>query len=360
MFLVFTIDSIGRGGKERAMAILTAGLITRNYQIKIFAKRIGDEGDYVKEYNIDRDSIEIYNGFRQFRQLVKENRPDIVVSWDAITSFYNLFLYRFYNYKFINGSIRHGIRLRNFTHLFRSIICYLSPCLIANSLAGLKANNLIPGKRRFVLYNGTESKFTNQLTEFDIESLKMRLIPGYSINPGFVFITVANFVPYKDYFTVFKALKKVKDKFVFYYLLIGDGPMRKEIEMIIKECDLEKNVILIGRTENITDYLFAADLMIHSSRGEGISNAILEGMYAGLPVIAANVGGVPETIYPGSSMLFPYKNHEALYSCLLKSKELNESLDVGSEKYQTHLRKFSVETMVRRFEEIVNTVISDR
>ena len=71
--------------------------------------------------------------------------------------------------------------------------------------------------------------------------------------------------------------------------------------------------------------------MIHSSRGEGISNAILEGMYAGLPVIAPNVGGIPETVFPGSSMLFPYKDHKALYQCLLKSQELKASFDPESQ-----------------------------
>jgi glycosyltransferase involved in cell wall biosynthesis len=53
--------------------------------------------------------------------------------------------------------------------------------------------------------------------------------------------------------------------------------------------------------------------MIHSSRGEGISNAILEGMYAGLPIIATNVGGVPETVFSESSLMFPYKDDKALY-----------------------------------------------
>ena len=62
---------------------------------------------------------------------------------------------------------------------------------------------------------------------------------------------------------------------------------------------------MTGKIENVREYLFISDIMIHSSRGEGISNAILEGMYAGLPVIATNVGGIPETVFSGSSMLFP-------------------------------------------------------
>ncbi|MBN1599244.1 MAG: glycosyltransferase, partial [Bacteroidales bacterium] len=235
-----------------------------------------------------------------------------------------------------------------------------SPYVISNSLAGLRVNNLKPWERRFVLYNGVETKFRNNLSAKEKEDLKKRLIQGHNNNPGFVYISVANFVPYKDYFTILRSLSKLKESQHFYYVIVGDGPMRPAIEAKISDFNLQENVILVGRTENVNEYLFASDVMIHSSRGEGISNAILEGMHAGLPVIATNVGGVPETVYPASSMLFPYKDHEALYSCLLKSKELKESFDPGSEEYQAHLRKFSVETMVRRFEEIVNTVIGNQ
>ena len=153
-----------------------------------------------------------------------------------------------------------------------------------------------------------------------------------------------------------KALQKLKETQSFYYLVAGDGPLRPEIENHIVSCGLKENVILTGRTENVSQYLFASDIMIHSSRGEGISNAILEAMYAGLPVIASDVGGVPETVYPGSSMLFPYRDAEALYSCLLKSYELKTSFDPHSDDYKKHLEKFSVESMVNKFENIIDSV----
>jgi len=176
-----------------------------------------------------------------------------------------------------------------------------------------------------------------------------------------VLISVGNFVPYKDYFTILKALKKLKEvNNSFHYIILGDGHLRSIIEEKINEYDLKDYIKLVGHIENVWDYLRVADIFIHSSKGEGCSNAILEAMYAGLPVIASDVGGVPETVYPGSSMLFPYKDHEALYRCLLKSQELKESFDPDSEDYQAHLRKFSVETMVRRFEEIIDIVTKKR
>lgn len=361
MKILFTSDTIHRGGKERQLFNLTRTLLDSGFDVCIVIRNFSEE-NYLSEYRLEKSIIRIYkeqtwlDEFHLFKRIIISENPDIIISWDLQTSLFALLLHRRYNYKFVNASIQHGIRLLRFSHFLRSIICFLSNYVIANSYAGLAANNLKPGKRRFVLYNGIEAKFKNVLSVSKRDDLKKMLIPGYSNNPGFVYISVANFVPYKDYFTILMALAKLKDKQHFYYFILGDGPMRQAVESQVSDFNLQENVIMVGRTEDVREYLFASDLMIHSSRGEGISNAILEGMYAGLPVIATKVGGVPETVYPASSMLFPYKDHEALYKCLLKSKELKESFDPDSEEYQAHLRKFSVETMVRRFEEIIDIV----
>lgn len=364
--IVFTTDNINRGGKERQLFILAKTLSDKGFSINIITKEISNE-NYIAEYDFNQRLFNTYKGnswfeeFRYFKNILNRENPEILISWDFQTSFFSLFLYKRYHFIFINASIQHGIRLLRVSHILRSIVCFLSPYVIANSYAGLKANNLKPGKRRFVLYNGIETKFQNKLADTEIEDLRKKLIPGYIENPGFIYVSVANFVPYKDYFTVLRALNQLNtNNVIFYYLILGDGPMRNEIEKAIIKSGLKERVILVGRTEKVREYLFASDLFIHSSEGEGISNAILEGMYAGLPVVATNVGGIPETVFPGSSLLFPYKDHEALYQCLRKSDELKASFDPLSQEYQDHLAKFSVETMVNKFEEIIHTIKKDK
>jgi glycosyltransferase involved in cell wall biosynthesis len=358
-----TTDNIKRGGKERQLFILARTLLSgKGYSIKIFTKEITNE-NYLSEYGFNQNLINIYKGkswlneFQDFKNVIKRENPEILISWDFQTSVFSLLLYKRLHFIFINASIQHGIRLLRISHILRSIVCFLSPYVIANSIAGLKANNLKQGKRRFVLYNGIETKFINELSKTEIEKHREKLIPGYLNNPGFVFISVANFVPFKDYLTVLRALAKLINEFDFYYFIVGDGPMKSKIEETIKSSGLEKNVLLIGNTQNVRDYLFISDILIHSSRGEGISNAILEGMFAGLPVIATNVGGIPETVFQGSSMLFPYKDDNALFDCLVKAQATFSKFDPKSEEYKKHLAKFSVGTMVNRFEEILGSVV---
>ncbi|MGA2408328.1 MAG: glycosyltransferase [Bacteroidales bacterium] len=363
MKIIFTTDTIQRGGKERQLFILTKALLDKGYQMRIITKKISSD-NYILEYGLEKNLVIEINGkgwvqkFQDYKKKILSYSPDIVISWDFQTSLFPLFLYRKCNFKFINASIQHGIRLFRFSQLIRSFVCHLSPSIIANSYAGLKANNLKPGKHTFILYNGIENKFNNPLKPEGVYNKRTELIPGYDEKPGTVYITVANLVPYKDYVTILKSLNKLKDQKSFYYFIIGDGPMHDKIVAVIKEYGLEKKVILTGKIENVSDYLFISDIMIHSSRGEGISNAILEGMYAGLPIIATNVGGVPETVFPGSSLLFPFKDDKALLECLLKASEVFVDFNKDSEEYKKHLAKFSVETMVKRFEEIIRKVFN--
>jgi glycosyltransferase involved in cell wall biosynthesis len=357
MKILFATGTVGRGGKERQLCILAKTLRDQGAKIKIVTHHVTSE-NYIQEYGLVPDILLPYQAkgwlrkYFNFRRIILDERPDLIVSWDFPTSLFSLLLYKKCRSKFINFSIQHGIRLWKPSHLFRSLVCHLSPLVMANSLAGLRANNLKPGKGRFVLYNGIEDKFINKMSQADINRKRQRLIPGYEQKPGIVYISVANFVPYKDYFTVLKALADLKEQKSFYYFIIGDGPMRREVERTIRAYDLQDRIILTGRIENVSDYLFSSDILIHSSRGEGVSNAILEAMFAGLPVIATTVGGVPETVYPGSSLLFPYQDSRALLDRLLAAPLAFKDFDPRSETYRQHLDKFTVSAMTARFEMI--------
>jgi hypothetical protein len=120
-----------------------------------------------------------YKSLRSIRKIILSYSPDIVISWDFQTSLFSLILYKKCNFKFINASIQHGIRLFRFSQLLRSLLCHLSPFIMANSHAGLKANNLKPGKNAFILYNGIENKFNNQLTPDNVSIKRTKMIPGY-------------------------------------------------------------------------------------------------------------------------------------------------------------------------------------
>jgi glycosyltransferase involved in cell wall biosynthesis len=267
-------------------------------------------------------------------------------------------LFKKYNFLFINGNIRHGIRLFKSSHFFRSFILWLSPYVVANSAAGLTANNLKANDRNFVLYNGINIPELKFLTREEKRKLRKKIFPGRNTGNLF-FISVANFMPVKDYYTVIKALSELKKNISFEYLIIGDGPLRNQIIAEIEKSGLKENTHLIGRVSDIKKYLEISDIYIHSSKGEGISNTILEAMMAGLPVVSSDVGGVRETVYEKTSFLFRYQDMDGLKNCIIKALNIPDKNFFNDENYIKHLEKFSAETMVKNFCGILNKITGE-
>jgi len=106
-------------------------------------------------------------------------------------------------------------------------------------------------------------------------------------------VVVSNLHPYKGLLTLLDAMKLSKT--LFTVDIIGEGSIRKEIEEKISDLGLAKRVKLLGSQE-ISEKLFSYDFAIHPSETEGFSNAILEELSYGLPVICFDVGGNSEII----------------------------------------------------------------
>lgn len=81
-----------------------------------------------------------------------------------------------------------------------------------------------------------------------------------------------------------------------HYIVLGDGEMRGELEREIASKGLAGRVHLLGFVEDASSYLLAFDIFLMPSLSEALSLALLEAGAAGLPVIASNVGGIPEII----------------------------------------------------------------
>lgn len=83
-------------------------------------------------------------------------------------------------------------------------------------------------------------------------------------------------------------------------VLVGDGPEREALQDQARTLGLDGQVTFAGVQHTIGDYLAAADIFVLPSASEGISNALLEAMAAGLPCLATAVGGTPEVLAEGA------------------------------------------------------------
>ena len=142
------------------------------------------------------------------------------------------------------------------------------------------------------------------------------------------------------------------------FVVIGDGPLRKEIQDALEKNGLKKDILLLGKIphRDVAAYFFASDIFIMPSEEEGFPHVLLEAMAAGLPFVATSVGGVRD-IVPTMLQKYCVKSGNAIdfTACL---KELLESstlrLQVGMIE-KSHVRKYDIHAVVEQFLIVVAT-----
>ncbi|HEX6393024.1 MAG TPA: glycosyltransferase [Acidimicrobiales bacterium] len=80
------------------------------------------------------------------------------------------------------------------------------------------------------------------------------------------------------------------------HLIVGDGPLRAEVEARIRDLAIGDRVLMLGSREDVGDLLAASDVMLLASRIEGMPASVIEAGFAGVPVVAFSVAGVSEVV----------------------------------------------------------------
>lgn len=137
----------------------------------------------------------------------------------------------------------------------------------------------------------------------------------HGISPkDFVFIYVGRLSEEKGLHYLLEAFSElVRSDICARLVLIGEGPQFKLLQQRVVELNLERQVLLIGFQKQISPWLAIADCFVLPSLTEGTPMALLEAMAAGVPVVATEVGGVPDVITNDvNGLLVPCANAEAL------------------------------------------------
>ena len=131
---------------------------------------------------------------------------------------------------------------------------------------------------------------------------------------------VAAFVGHKDLPTFIDAMAAVNaERPEVHALIVGDGPLRAEVEARIRAKNLLERVHLLGYRDDVPAILRALDVFVLSSNEEGLGTSILDAMAAGVPVAATAAGGIPEMVIDGETgLLAAIGDGQALGKAILR------------------------------------------
>ena len=135
-----------------------------------------------------------------------------------------------------------------------------------------------------------------------------------------------------------------------HFIIVGAGPLECQLAEYVNKHDLT-NVHLVGRQENVGAWLNIFDVLLMTSRVEGVSNSVIEAQFAGCPVVVPNVGGLAEAMeHEQTGLLLEDHSVEAFANAILSV--VNNSThhkQLGNNAQSFARQKFSIPTMVSNY-----------
>ncbi len=178
----------------------------------------------------------------------------------------------------------------------------------------------------------------------------------------FLWLAAGRLAVQKGYPTMLNAFSELSCKRPESYLAIaGDGPLRSEVQSLVRRLGLEERVAMLGLRRDVPRLLQASDALVLSSAWEGMPVVVLEAMASRRPVVATSVASIPEILEDGvSGLLAPPGNSEALANAMEKlmdaSPEERQALaDRAFERVRT---EFSDTAVLDRWEALFRELLS--
>ena len=171
-----------------------------------------------------------------------------------------------------------------------------------------------------------------------------------------VLLSVGNLVELKGHALMLEALSDLSSDVIL--LVVGVGQLREQLERQARSLGLNERVKFVGRVnqKDLKWYYSAADMLLLASSREGMPNVVLESIACGTPVIATDVGGVPEIISDGVTGFLVKERTAASFSRAIK-RGLEANLDTRLLRHAARL--FSWESTSRGQLKVFNNAILD-
>jgi glycosyltransferase involved in cell wall biosynthesis len=142
------------------------------------------------------------------------------------------------------------------------------------------------------------------------------------------------------------------------YVIVGDGDYRSALEKVSKKLGIESHVIFLGRRTDVPELLAASDLFVFPTLQDALPTVLFEAMAAGLPIVASQVGGVPEIIHhQENGFLLPPADPSSLAAaCIYTLSNSDYSDRISASALRTVKDKFDIQKQVQNLVNLYDQV----
>lgn len=303
-------------------------------------KRLEERG--IRVYYLELRNIFDFGAIFRYRNIIREFDPEIQVSYLIHADIFGRIFGKIFGVKKVVSYIRNIHRCRKFLMFFDRMTLFLTDFVLTNSETAKKYYINKMGARNqkiMCIPNGIDmSKFEN----LNVSIPEKKEAMGISKNV-FLIGTIARLEKQKDVPTLIKAFGVIcKNYSEAHLLIVGHGSQRDALKGLIKNLNIQNKVTMLEKRTDSLDLLSIMDIFILPSRNEGMSNALLEAMASGMPIITSDIEENKELIkndFNGLNFVCgDYLDLAEKIEYLLKNADKRrqyskESLKIAEEKY---------------------------
>ena len=294
MRVCFVVGTLGRGGAERQLLFMLRALGQEGVETRVLCLTTGEAYEReIRNLGIEPEWVgSTQNRLLRLRRIINciRNRPsDIVQSSHFYTNIYAALAGKVTGAASI-GAIRSDLKSELAADpVFGRWQVKLPDHLIANS--ELSVNRAV----RFGVQRQKIDCVRNVVNVCPVNGLAAGHTNNRFLNVLFVGRLTEEKRP-EWFIELASRLTSRSDNVKAHFQIVGDGPLRPELESIVRERGLSNTVHFLGERQDMSETYANADLLVLTSRYEGTPNVLLEAMANGVPIVATKVGGVPEVL----------------------------------------------------------------
>ncbi|MDD6890011.1 MAG: glycosyltransferase [Bacteroidales bacterium] len=344
------VKNLTSGGAEK-QAVMLANVLAERHQVsfiilngeKIHSKYLDMLSPVVQIVKFDGDKKE---RLKQYRQWVLEETPDLIFSYLTAANYYSVRAARGTATKVVTGLRNSRLPLSK----------HIADALLNRIGAVMSVCNCESGKRHFASKGFKGSKIVVIPNCFDpIDSYRDRE-PTDIVNV----ITVGRFVPQKDYHTAIRAVAEASRRCPqLRFTVIGYGELETQVRGWLREEGIEGITRILIDSDRVADELRMADIYMSTSLFEGISNSIMEGMNADMPIVATSVGDNDVLVKSGvNGYLTVIGDYAAIAGHLVELVvDVDKRREMGRRSKEILEANFTKELFAERYNNLITMIL---
>jgi len=360
--IAFFIPSLNFGGIEANTIRLATAFSKVGYDVDLIVGRA--EGDYVdrvpSEINIvDFNRNKVYLTIPQLIRYMKISSPNVIISGGEapnITLIIAKILTLGTKTKIIVSIRTHlSTELKNSKNINKKIMKYLGKILyhFADKVVAVSKGVAEDASKIFGLKKESIEVIYNPIVDESINLNMNKPVPHPWLTDEKVpvLLGVGRLVPQKNFSLLIKAFSIVRESESVKLIIIGEGPLRKDLEQEIIDLGLRGSIDLVGYQSNPYIYMKWSDVFILSSDWEGFGNVIVEAMACGLKIVSTDCNSGPSEILDNGKYgaLVDTNNPKFLADAIIT--ELKSKVDPQVNILRS--KSFSVGNAMRQYKKLI-------